>query len=112
MVDGAHPVMLLRRMAGFLFDGPSQARRGPASCYATGLNPANRRQLQWSDVMDDFEGLLGRAVFQLWPDLPRDIQECIFEAASSDPDIRRRLAVVLHDQHPKTAFPPQPSALA
>jgi hypothetical protein len=61
--------------------------------------------------MNDFERLVGRAVFQLWPDLPRDMQERIFEAASSDPNIRRGLAVVLHDQHPRTAFPPRPSAL-
>jgi hypothetical protein len=40
------------------------------------------------------------------------MQERIFESASSDPDTRRRLAVMLHDQHPKTAFPPPPSALA
>jgi hypothetical protein len=62
--------------------------------------------------MNEFERLLGRAVFRLWPDLPRDMQERIFESASSDPDTRRRLAVMLHDQHPKTAFPPPPSALA
>lgn len=62
--------------------------------------------------MNDLERLLGRSVFQLWPDLPRDMQERIFEAASSDPDVRRNLAVALHDQHPKTAFPPPPSALA
>ena len=59
-------------------------------------------------MIDDLERLLGRAVFHLWPDLPRDMQEQIFEAASRDP-IRRRLAVVLHDQHPKTAFPPPPA---
>lgn len=63
-------------------------------------------------MMDNLERLLGRAVFQLWPNLPRDMQEQIFEAASSEPDVRRRLAVVLHDHHPKTAFPPRPSALA
>jgi hypothetical protein len=62
--------------------------------------------------MNELERLLGRAVFRLWPDLPRDMQERIFESASSDPDARRRLAVMLHDQHPKTAFPPPPSALA
>ena len=62
--------------------------------------------------MEDLERLFGQAVFQLWPNLPRDMQERLFEASSSDPDIRRRLAVVLHDQHPKTAFPPPPSAFA
>jgi hypothetical protein len=62
--------------------------------------------------MDDLERLLGRAMFQLWPDLPRDMQEQVFDTASNDPDVRRRLAVLLHDQHPRTAFPPKPSALA
>jgi hypothetical protein len=62
--------------------------------------------------MDDLERLLGRAVFQLWPDLPRDMQEQVFDTASNDPDVRSRLAVLLHDQHPRTAFPPKPSALA
>lgn len=62
--------------------------------------------------MDEFERLLGRAVLNLWPDLPRNMQERIFEAASSEPDVRHRLAVLLHDQHPKTAFPPPPAALA
>jgi hypothetical protein len=61
-------------------------------------------------MMNDLEGLLGRAVFQLWPDLPRDMRERIFEAASNDRDERRRSAVVLH--HPRTAFPLKPSALA
>jgi hypothetical protein len=41
--------------------------------------------------MNEFERLLGRAVFRLWPDLPRDMQERMFESASSDPDMRRRL---------------------
>jgi hypothetical protein len=62
--------------------------------------------------MNESEQLLGRAVLQLWPELKRDVQEQIFEAASDDPDVRRRLAVTLHDQHPRTTFPPQPSSLA
>jgi hypothetical protein len=62
--------------------------------------------------MNEFEQLLGRAVLQLWPELARDAQEQIFEAASNDPDVRRRLAVLLHDQHPRTAFPLQPGSLA
>jgi hypothetical protein len=32
--------------------------------------------------MDDLERLLGQAVFQLWPNLPRDMQERIFEVSS------------------------------
>jgi hypothetical protein len=82
--------------------------RGPKAGYKLAFSDS----ANGFDMMDNLERLLGRAVFQLWPNLPRDMQERIFEAASSDPDIRRRLAVVLHDQHPKTAFPPPPSALA
>jgi hypothetical protein len=63
-------------------------------------------------VVDNFERMLGRAVLVLWPDLPRDMQERIFETSSSDPGVRHRLAVLLHDQHPKTTFPPRPSAQA
>lgn len=62
--------------------------------------------------MNELEQLLGRAVLQLWPELTPDVQEQIFEAASDDPDVRRRLAVLLHDQHPRTAYPLQPSSLA
>lgn len=62
--------------------------------------------------MNEFEQLLGRAVLQLWPELERDVQERIFGTASHDPDVRRRLAVLLHEQHPRTAFPVQPSSLA
>ena len=62
--------------------------------------------------MNESEQLLGRAVLQLWPELKRDVQEQIFEAASVDPEVRRRLAVLLHDQHPRTAFPPKPRSLA
>jgi hypothetical protein len=62
--------------------------------------------------MHEFERLLGQAVFRLWPNLPRDMQERLFESASNDPETRRRLAVLLHDQHPKTAFPRSPSELA
>jgi hypothetical protein len=83
--------------------------RGPKAGYkpAAFIDSANG-----FDMLDHLERLFGRAVFQLWPNLLRDMQEQIFQAASSDLDIRRRVAVVLHDQHPKTAFPPPPSALA
>ena len=63
-------------------------------------------------MIDDLERLLGRAVFHLWPDLPRDMQERIFEAASRDPFIRRRLAVVLHHSTSQDSVPattPRPS---
>ncbi len=52
------------------------------------------------DTASEFERLLGRAALKLWPDLPRDVQELLFETAVPiDPTIRNRLAVFLHDRH-------------
>jgi hypothetical protein len=56
---------------------------------------------------------LGYAAFTLWPDLPRDVQERLFETAVPiDPAIRNSLAKFLHDRHPRTAHPPKPTLLA
>jgi hypothetical protein len=45
-----------------------------------------------------FELLLGHAAFKLWPDLPRDMQEKLFEAAVPDnPLLRYSFAVFLHE---------------
>jgi hypothetical protein len=64
-----------------------------------------------SDAGVRFAHLVGRAALQLWPDLPRDIQEILFEAAApSDEQVRHDLAVFLHDHHPRTAHPPRPMA--
>ena len=58
----------------------------------------------------EFELLLGHAAFKLWPDLPRDIQERLFEAAVPDnPLLRYSVAVFLHEHHPRTAHPPKPT---
>jgi hypothetical protein len=66
-----------------------------------------------SDIASDFERLLGQAALRLWPDLPRDVQETLFETAVPlDPVVRNRLAIFLHDRHPKTAHPPKPRELA
>jgi hypothetical protein len=47
--------------------------------------------------------LLNHAAFKLWPDLPRDMQEELFEAAVPDnPLLRYSFAVFLHDHHPRT----------
>jgi hypothetical protein len=62
--------------------------------------------------MNRLETMLGRAVFRLWPDLPRDIQERIFEALPCEAEARRFIATLLHDHHPRTAHPPRPTALA
>jgi hypothetical protein len=66
-----------------------------------------------SENLSEFERLLGHAALQLWSGLPREVQEKLFEtAAPFDPVIRNRLAIFLHDHHPRTAHPPKPTQLA
>jgi hypothetical protein len=61
----------------------------------------------------EFERLLGRAALALWPNLPRDVQETLFETAvASDDIVRNQLASYLHDHHPRTAHPTRPTRLA
>lgn len=60
-----------------------------------------------------FTHAIGHATLELWPDLPRNVQERIFEyAATLDDNLRHALAVYLHDRHPRTGHPPKPTALA
>jgi hypothetical protein len=42
-----------------------------------------------NDSTSEFERLLGRAALALWPDLPRDVQESLFETAVPRDDIVR-----------------------
>ena len=61
----------------------------------------------------EFERLLGKAALALWPDLPRDVQENLFETAvAGDVIMRSHLALYLHDHHPRTAHPEKPTQLA
>jgi hypothetical protein len=61
----------------------------------------------------EFERLLGKAALALWPDIPREVQENLFEAAvAGDVIIRNHLASYLHDHHPKTAHPAESTLLA
>lgn len=53
---------------------------------------------------------LGTAVIQLWSDLPREIQEKVFETAvalghrrEQDENLREQMAKYLHDHHDRTA---------
>jgi hypothetical protein len=53
------------------------------------------------------ERALGAAVVRMWGQLPREIQERLFEQAvsvSATPgdDLREHLAVFLHHKHPRT----------
>ena len=56
-----------------------------------------------------FAPLLGQAAIHLWADLPRDIQERLFEHAvvighhgERDESLREQLAKFLHDRHKRT----------
>ncbi|CCD87519.1 conserved protein of unknown function [Bradyrhizobium sp. ORS 285] len=56
-----------------------------------------------------FAELLGNAAISVWGDMPRDIQEALFETAMrGHDDLRHRLAKLLHDRHPRTEHPPRP----
>jgi hypothetical protein len=56
---------------------------------------------------------VGQAALRVWPDMPRDIQERLFEVAvGRDATLRHKLALYLHDHHPRTAHPPKPTAFA
>jgi hypothetical protein len=54
--------------------------------------------------------LLGHAAIEVWGDMPRDIQEALFETAMKGRDTEREdLARLLHDRHPRTLHPAKPS---
>lgn len=62
-------------------------------------------------MQDDsyFERALGAAVVRRWADLPRSIQETLFEEAvvaghraQRDESLREQLALFLHGKHPRT----------
>ena len=58
-----------------------------------------------------FAQVIGDGALRLWPDLPRDIQERLFEeSVGGDETLRHQLALYLHDQHPRTVHPPKPTA--
>jgi hypothetical protein len=66
-----------------------------------------------ADAMQDersrFALLLGRTIVALWGQLPRDIQELVFESAADGNDADRdALAIYLHNLHPRTAHPRRP----
>jgi hypothetical protein len=62
--------------------------------------------MMMSNSTHEFERLLGKAALALWADLPRDVQENLFETAvAEDVIIRNHLASSLHEHHPKTAHP-------
>jgi hypothetical protein len=59
---------------------------------------------------NEFAFLLGRAAIEVWGDIPRDLQEALFETAlRGRDDLRPALARLLHKRHPRTEHPPKPA---
>lgn len=55
------------------------------------------------DDEDHFALMLGRAALAVWGDMPRDVQEALFEiAVKGRPEDRDALAKLLHERHPRT----------
>jgi hypothetical protein len=55
-----------------------------------------------------FAELLGHAAINVWGDMPRDIQEALFETAVRERgEMRHDLARLLHERHPRTG--PRPA---
>ncbi len=61
---------------------------------------------------NQFALLIGRAALKIWPELPREAQQLLFDAAIDDAVIGKNLATFLHDRHPRTAHPKRPTRLA
>lgn len=62
-----------------------------------------------SDAVDHLAGLLGRAAMDVWGDMPRDIEEALFETAMKGRESEREeLARLLHERHPRTLHPARP----
>jgi hypothetical protein len=59
----------------------------------------------------DYALMLGQAALDVWGDMPRDIQEALFEIAMRDrPELRHPLARLLHERHPRTLHPARPAS--
>ena len=62
-----------------------------------------------TDRHDRFANLLGQAALEVWGDMPRDIQEALFETAMKGQHAQRdEFARLLHDRHPRTLHPNKP----
>jgi len=62
-----------------------------------------------ADGSERFANLLGMAAMDVWSEMPRDIQEALFETAMKGRDgEREEFARLLHDRHPRTLHPAKP----
>ena len=59
---------------------------------------------------DDLTTALGEAVAAVWGKLPAEVQQVLFEAAleSAGEGHREKLAIYLHDRHPRTSSSDKP----
>jgi len=63
-----------------------------------------------ADSHERFAALLGEAAMEVWGDMPRDIQEALFETAMKGRSAEREdLARLLHGRHPRTLHPAKPT---
>jgi hypothetical protein len=77
----------------------------PVTSAQAQLSPAHLSQAHLSQA-------LGEAVVRLWGLLPPDVQHLVFEEATSHTaENRSRLAVFLHDKHPRTGASLKASAM-
>jgi hypothetical protein len=61
---------------------------------------------------DEYSLLLGRATIEVWGDIPRELQEALFETAlRGRDDLRPALARLLHERHPRTEHPAKPDLI-
>jgi|SRR3979411_2259853 hypothetical protein len=76
---------------------------------AVPLQDRRIRRVGMADIQERLANLLGRAAMEVWGDMPRDIQEALFETAMRGRDAEREeLARLLHDRHPRTLHPAKP----
>ena len=57
------------------------------------------------ETSDQFSRALGEAVVRMWGHLPNTLQSRLFQEAltTRDVELRPKLAVFLHEKHPRTA---------
>lgn len=60
-----------------------------------------------SVITDQLTRALGAAVIRIWSNLPKEVQNHLFQeaVASHGESIRSQLAVFLHDKHSRTSDP-------
>jgi hypothetical protein len=76
---------------------------------AVPLQDHRNGRIEMADGSDRFAMLLGRAAMDVWGEMPRDVQEALFETAMKGHDAEREeFARLLHDRHPRTLHPAKP----